>query len=53
MGQHHDQGRCAVVVLIYGSVAQYGQYMSATITQMAEDVLPGGVLVAPTTGCPA
>ncbi len=34
--------RYVVVLLTYGSVSQYGTYMSETITQMARDVMPGG-----------
>jgi len=47
-----DGGRYAVAILTYGSADQYGQYMSDTITQMARDLLPGGVLGAPTSSCP-
>jgi len=38
-----DDTRYAVVILSYGSVSQYGQYMSSTITQMAlaQPALPG------------
>lgn len=45
--------RYAVVILTYGSVAQYGPYMATTITEMAKDILPGGAPGAATTGCPA
>jgi len=48
-----DGNRYAVVILTYGSVAQYGQYMSNTITQMAKDALPGGTIGAPSPSCPA
>ena len=48
-----DGNRYAVVILTYGSVAQYGQYMSNTITQMAKDTMPSGVIGAPTADCPA
>lgn len=48
-----DGNRYAVVILTYGSVAQYGQYMSDTITQMARDTMPSGVIGAPTPGCPS
>jgi len=47
-----DGGRYAVAILTYGSADQYGQYMSDTITQLARDLLPGGVLGAPTSSCP-
>ncbi len=46
-----DDTRYAVVILSYGSVSQYGQYMSSTITQMARDVLPGGVPGGTATPC--
>jgi len=48
-----DGNRYAVVILTYGSVAHYGQYMSNTITQMAKDTMPSGVIGAPTADCPA
>ena len=48
-----DGNRYAVVILTYGSDAQYGQYMSDTITQMARDTMPGGVIGAPTASCPS
>jgi hypothetical protein len=38
-----DGGRYVVVLLTYGSAAQYGSAMAGTITQMARIVLPGGV----------
>lgn len=46
-----DDTRYAVVILSYGSVSQYGRYMSSTITQMAQDVLPGGVPGGTSTPC--
>lgn len=46
-----DGNRYAVVILTYGSVAQYGQYMSDTITQMAKYAMPSGVVGAPAAGC--
>jgi len=46
-----DDTRYAVVILSYGSVSEYGQYMSSTITQMARDVLPGGVPGGTSTPC--
>ena len=46
-----DDTRYAVVILSYGSVSQYGQYMASTITQMARDVLPGGVPGGTSTPC--
>jgi len=48
-----DGNRYAVAILTYGSVAQYGEYMSNTITQMAKDMMPSGVIGAPTAHCPA
>lgn len=48
-----EGNRYAVVILTYGSDAQYGQYMSDTITQMAKDTMPSGVIGAPTAGCPS
>jgi hypothetical protein len=47
-----DGDRYALVILTYGSVAQYGQYMTDTITQMAKDILPAGTLGTPTAACP-
>jgi hypothetical protein len=38
-----DGGRYVVVLLTYGSAAQYGPPMAGTITQMARIVLPGKV----------
>ena len=35
--------RYVVVLLTYGSAAQYGSAMAGTITQMARTILPGGV----------
>jgi hypothetical protein len=35
--------RYVVVLLTYGSAAQYGSAMATTITQMARTILPGGV----------
>jgi len=46
-----DDTRYAVVILSYGSVSQYGQCMASTITQMAQDVLPGGVPGGTATPC--
>ena len=46
-----DDTRYAVVILSYGSVSQYGPYMSSTITQIARDVLPGGVPGGTSTPC--
>jgi hypothetical protein len=38
-----DGSRYVVVLLTYGSAAQYGSAMAATITQMARLALPGGI----------
>ena len=48
-----DADRYAVVILTYGSVDQYGQYMSDTITQLAKDVLPNGIPDRSASPCPA
>ncbi len=48
--------RYAVVILTYGSVAQYGTAMSSTITHMAQDVLPNGQVggaSSASSSCPA
>jgi len=47
-----DGDRYAVVILTFGSVSQYGQYMSNTITQMAKDALPDGVPGEGSAHCP-
>jgi hypothetical protein len=47
-----DGDRYAVVILTFGSVSQYGQYMSNTITQMAKDALPDGVPGEGSAPCP-
>ncbi len=48
-----DADRYAVVILTYGSVDQYGQYMSDTITQLAKDALPDGTPDRGASPCPA
>jgi hypothetical protein len=48
-----DSDRYAIAILTYGSVSQYGRYMSNTITQMAKDIMPGGLLGGASRPCPA
>lgn len=47
-----DGNRYAVAILTYGSVSQYGQHMSDTLTQAAKDVLPDGVPGGLSAPCP-
>ena len=48
-----DADRYVVVILTYGSVDQYGQYMSDTITALAKDALPDGVPGMTSAPCPS
>ncbi|MEO9221948.1 MAG: serine hydrolase [Mycobacteriaceae bacterium] len=48
-----DANRYVVVILTYGSVDQYGQYMSDTITALAKDALPHGVPAMTSVPCPS
>jgi hypothetical protein len=48
-----ENDRYAIAILTFGSVNQYGSYMSNTITQTAKYALPGGVVGATPATCPA